>query len=986
MTPLNWLPLVGRSTELASLRGALDAAGSGQGRTVFLSGDGGVGKTRLARALLEEAEAREWRTAHGRAYAAETGVPYSLFADALLPVFGVISDATRTIITRGAEEELLQIFPSLAARSGRAVVASDMPDLKNRLLWNFTQVLKALGSQKPLCIVLEDLQWADASSLELLHFAARQTLNDPILLVCSYNSSLRDANPTLLTTIRSLESIGHTEQLTIAPLTLAETGEAVTRVFGASPAATSRFSALLFGWTRGNPFFITEVLRALVDGGKIRQDDGRWTGWDVERVELPASIRDAVMQRARRLTADAFGLAEMLAAFGRQATYEALLAVSGKAPEALLDALAELLRLQIISERAVLSTIAYDFAHPLGREAFLSELGETRGAALHLRIAQALETLHGSAAADHADELAFHFSRARGAGERAAFYLRAAGNRAFDTFANREAVAYLSAALERMGAGDPERTNALETLARAQQRLGGYEQAAPLWQEVRTAAAEAGDFSRVASVERRMGVACFWTGRFDEALGHYERGLKATLQANDYAQQVAIRIARAMCLQEMGRLDDALPEAQAALELAGQLGDERLCARAHRALLLLYVWNGPPGLARAHGAEAVRLLAGSGDRVLAFSAHWAIGVLEGLTGNSDGLLEHSAKAEAIAEEVRSPVLQLWTDELAIEYGYGAGDWSDALERGERAIELARALNQRTLLPRLLVWTALMHLGRNNLERARSYIDDAWQLAGADRAPKRANVHVVVPAHTGLASYHLATGDYEAAISVAGAGLEIAERSGYTVWAVHRLLPVLIESHLYRRDIDSAVKLGRRLRQESQRLDHKLGLAWADACDALVVWLAGDPARGAIMLRSAAERLEQIPYVPDAARVRRQLAGRLAEIGDREGALRELRQVHDILAGIGAERELIKTREMFRELGARLPVKEPSSALSDRELEIVRLVLAGRSNKAIGKALDISVRTVSTHLTNIFRKLDVSSRADLLAQRDRFIHH
>jgi DNA-binding CsgD family transcriptional regulator len=123
-------------------------------------------------------------------------------------------------------------------------------------------------------------------------------------------------------------------------------------------------------------------------------------------------------------------------------------------------------------------------------------------------------------------------------------------------------------------------------------------------------------------------------------------------------------------------------------------------------------------------------------------------------------------------------------------------------------------------------------------------------------------------------------------------------------------------------------------------------------------------------------------VLDAARIRRQLAGRLAEMGQREEAIAELRRVHEILLRLGAERELRKTREMFRELGARLPpraAKMGAAALTDRELEIARLAAAGKSNKAIGKSLDISVRTVGTHLSNIFRKLHVESREQLLAR-------
>lgn len=689
------------------------------------------------------------------------------------------------------------------------------------------------------------------------------------------------------------------------------------------------------------------------------------------------------MQRAQRLSPDAFAVAETLAAFGRQATYEALVSTSSCAEESLVASLNEMLQQQLITEHANGRTIVYDFIHPLAREAMVFQTGETRGAALHARIGRALEEHYGAESDDHADELAFHYGRARGSDEQAIRYWRVAGQRAFDAFANREAAAYWSAALDCMSDPDEHRSQVMEQLARAQQRLGSYQAAAALWQQVRADAESAGDYRRVAGVERRMGVACFWTGHLEEALTHYEAALTAALRAADSSQQVHVLIARAMCLQELGRLEQAIPDAQSALALAEHIGDNHLMGRAHRALLLLYVWNGPPALARSHGAEALRLLHDSEDPALAFSTHWAIAVTNGLTGNAPGLLEHLSRAEAIAEEVRSPVLRLWTDELAIEYGYGAGDWSAALERGEAAIALARALNQRTLLPRLLVWTALMHLGRDQMERAHSCIEEAWSLSGAAEDPARANIHAVVPAHIGRAMYHLALGEYDEAVRIGNAALAIVDRGGYTVWSLYRLLPVIGEAHLYRRDLENAKAIGDRLRRESQRMDHKLGVAWADACDALVAWLAGDARGGVVLLRAAAEQLEAIPYIPDAARVRRQLAGRLADIGERDAAIEELRLVHSMFTELGADRELAKTRDMFRELGVRLPVKQQragAEGLTKRELEIARLVIAGKSNKSIGKALDISVRTVSTHLSNIFGKLSVASRAELVERR------
>jgi DNA-binding CsgD family transcriptional regulator len=356
-------------------------------------------------------------------------------------------------------------------------------------------------------------------------------------------------------------------------------------------------------------------------------------------------------------------------------------------------------------------------------------------------------------------------------------------------------------------------------------------------------------------------------------------------------------------------------------------------------------------------------------------------LLEGLTGNAKPMAHHIGAAERIAEELRAPLLGLSTAELRVEYCYGAGEWDRGIATGEGAISLARALNQKTILARLLVWTALIYLGRGDYEKATPYIDEAWELSDASNMQDDAvlDIYAVVPAHIGRAALHMSKAEYHDAIRVGEAALALADRSGYVFWAFHRLLPIIAESYGHLTDIEGATRYEARLRQDSERLGHRFGLAWADTLRAIIHWMKGDLQRAATLLRSAAESLEAIPNIPDAARTRRQLAGRLADLGDRDGALLELRRVHGIFEQLGAQPELQKARGMFREIDARPPsraVAEGAEGLTAREVEIATLVAARKSNKSIGRMLDISPRTVSTHLSNVFRKLGVTTRAEL----------
>jgi ATP/maltotriose-dependent transcriptional regulator MalT len=317
--------------------------------------------------------------------------------------------------------------------------------------------------------------------------------------------------------------------------------------------------------------------------------------------------------------------------------------------------------------------------------------------------------------------------------------------------------------------------------------------------------------------------------------------------------------------------------------------------------------------------------------------------------------------------------------MGIELAYFRGEWDRGIAVGNKAIALARSLNQRTLLPRLLVWVAHIHLGRGQVDEARRLLEEASDIAGIDRSDATIDVHQVVPVYIGWAYYLVGLGDYQEAIEMAERGLEISEGTGYILWTMHRLLPILAEAYLWAGEIDKAEAIGARIREHSDRLDHTLGHAWADACEALVMWKRGDP-RGAIdLMRTAAEALEEIPMSWDAARIRRQMAGRMAEVGDAEGAATELKRVHDIFGKLGAELELEKARMQFRQIGQRPPPKgvgEGMAGLTARELEVARLVARRMSNKAIGKELGMAPRTASTHLSNIYQKLGIASRGEL----------
>lgn len=989
------LPLVGRTVELARLEALLEGS-SAEHRAVFVRGDGGVGKSRLVAELADRAERRSWTVVRGRAYPVERGVPFAIYSDAWLPVLEEMPASTRSVLTRGGDDELRFLFPGLGERPEhvREAAASDPDELRTRVLWNFAEFVKRMAARTPILCVLEDLHWSDRSSIELTHFLARQLVGHPVLLVCTVNDQEREENPEVARAEQSLVGIGAAEILRLPPLSHEQVVELVSRTFATEPEVVRDLGGVLYGWSRGNAFFLREMLKSLPASGRLRFENGSWVGWDGDDLDLPPSIREAILADVDRLSSEARTVLDLAAVVGNRAGYGLLHTIAGLEDEAMLRSVEELCSRGLLEERSEGGSTVYDFRHPLVQQTLYREFGIQRVRSLHARVAEAMETFYSGRTDEHVDELAFHFARTDpGAGGRkAASYLKRAGARALERRAAEEAIAYLESAraletgieaqdggrpgqegdADPRGQTDPQsEADTTVMLARALGQTGDYARAGELWTEVLTAL-DASD-PRFARASRMLGLTHLWQGHHARAMEVLEEGLAAAERIGDTRGGVRLLVAKAHTLHEVGRAEEALDSLTRALPMAQEIGDDALLARVHRALSLLHVWVGPPERAIEHGREAIRLADAVDDPSSGFWARWGLAVLIGMRGDTEAMAEAIRELNEIADRLRSPVLRLWTADMSVELAYARGEWDRGLAEGLRSIELARRLHQRTLLPRLLVWTSQFHLARGELEPAQELVEEAVEMSGIRKDGAALDVHQVVPTYIGLAQYLTQLGDFEEAIDAAATGLQIAEGTGYTLWAIHQLLPAYAEACLWAGQIDRAEEIGKRMRAHADRIDHRIGRAWADACESLVRWKRGDAAGAIDQMLSAADDLEAIPMLWTATRLRRQVAGRMLEVGRTEEGLEQLRRVHDVCVSVGAGLELEKTRAMFRNAEQRPPPIRRDGGplgLTDAEARVTSLVAQGMSNKAIAAELGCAARTVSTHLSNIYAKLDI----------------
>jgi DNA-binding CsgD family transcriptional regulator len=983
--PLAPFPLVGRTAELALLRSLLDDAERGRGRTVFLSGEPGIGKTRLSEELAREAVRRGWTVAVGRAYAVESGVPYAPFADALLPILRALPPATLTTLSRGGAAELALLFPALPVETpiGRpSVVIGDPAELKTRLFWTFLQFLIRYAEKTPLLIILENLHFTDPSSLELLHFIARQLGTARITILCTYSSADRENSQVLRATERSLVDGGLATIQQLSGLPAAAMTELLRRVFGTTEETVREFAAMLFGSTRGNPLFFEQTIKSLVVSGRLRQHDGGWHGWELDNLRLPEYIRDLFLARLHRLTPAARTVAELSAVIGVRVSHDLLRAVCELSTDELLTAISELRRADVLIESTDAAEIVYDFTHPLLRETVHGELGQARARMLHGRVAQCMETFYGSAALAHASELAYHFVRsdARELDQKAIAFLRAAGEHAARLHAHREAASYLQTAFElsQRGEGDKDfRADLIGELALARSHSGDYRSALALWEQAQREASGARDLPRLAAIERRLGNLHYHQGRFMEALAHYDMGIAAAERSHDDLALARLLTSKTASLEAIGDTQAQGKALRDALAIAERRHDTKLLAHAHRASALFYIWTGGATEAASHAVHALEFARASGEPVYAWSAHWSLAVLAAVTGDVIATKHHFVEARRIADELHSPVLHLRVDEIEIEYKSATGDWNSAVEQAARSIALARALEQRILLPRLLVYTGILSLGRGRIAEGKAHLDEAWALSGAANPDDRSgDVHTLVRAYAGMAIYHLTIRDYDEAMRCGLIGLSIADRSGYAPWTVQRLLPTMIEALLWKQDLAAADFYCKRLRHDSERVGHRVGVLLAEVGEAMGAMLRGTTQPLLDRVIALADQIESIPFPFDAARLRLEIARRHVEIGDRESAIRELNRAFDVLSRLGATSEIERAKAQLRELDVRPRVRAAKleiAVLSPREKEILQLVLQHKSNKEIAKLLGCAHRNVGKHLENACRKLGAHNR-------------
>jgi ATP/maltotriose-dependent transcriptional regulator MalT len=958
-------PFVGRADELDALEQVLDELNRGPPGAIELVGEPGIGKTRLLSELAARAEARGHLVLSGSASELERELPFSIFVHALDEYVESLSPTNLlSTLDDDVQAELAHVLPSLSALAvGRAVAPQHERYRSHRAM---RALLEQLAQTRPLVLVLDDFHWADPASVELLSALLRR-LPPAVLIAVALRP--RQTPERLAAALARADRAAALTRVELGALTPDEARELLGERVDAASAA------VLYRESGGNPFYLEQLVRSPERAGRATARELSLTG-----LEVPAAVAASLSEELALLSDNARRVLAGASVAGDPFEPELAAAAAATSEAAAMLAVDELLQLDLVGTTDV--PRRFRFRHPLVRRAVYETTAAAWRLGAHERCADALAARGATAVAR-----AHHVERFAREGDVAAVaVLRDAGEAAV-RLAPESAARWFGEALRLLPQTAPPQDRVALLLARA-----GALAAAGHFADSHEALLEAIAIvpEHETALRTTVTTACAGVERF---LGRYEQAharlVRALRVLPEPASAETVELLIELTLNEFYRskYDTMQHWARRAVGDARMLGDPALTALALAMPALAAAMTGSTETARSQRGEAAALVDELPDDELAIrpeAASWlaAAEIYLDLYAEAD---VHASRAFALARASGrgDPLFRLYP--ILPRVWYVRGKLAEAAELLDGAIEAERLLGSPPALAGNLFNRSVVALAVGDLDIALATAEEGVELARAlDEGFVRAWAAVRLAGV--LVEIGEPTRAVELLIGDAG-GAELTFIPGG--WRAYGL-ELLTRCWLALGRREEAERAARHAETGVVAAQLPLAAAWADRAAAAVALHAGDHARAAERALASAVAAEQIG-APIEAGLSRMLAGRaLAEAGEREPAVTELQHAAAQLAACGALRYRDEAERELRRLGHRTyrrtrPGKPDGigiDSLTERELQVARLVVDRKTNSEIAAELFLSQKTVETHLRNIFRKIGVASRVELARTLER----
>src|SRR5579872_1452541 len=800
-------PLVGRDANLGVLVDAIAEVETGAGRLVLLAGEPGVGKTRLGQEVTVVARDRGFLVAAGRCYEPEQSVAYYPFLDVLSALFRMSPPEIR--------QQAANQWPYLGALLLDEVGEPDVPagpDAEQRVLRAVAAFVEAVTRLSPVAILLDDIQWADATSLKLLLHLARHTRHIPLLLLGAYRDVEVGRGHPLEGALRELEREGLALRMAVRRLPVEGTRALIESILSNPEGVTQEFLDLVHERTDGNPFFVQQVLRDLIARGDVFRKDGRWDRKAISELTVPESIRSAVGQRLSKLSEETQEILRDASVLGQSFMFDELQAMGNREETDLERALEEAMASALIQD---MDGDRYVFDHALTQQSLYGEITARRKRRLHLAAGEAIEQLPPGKREHRVAELAWHYLQGDDPG-RALPYALSAGDEAERVFAHSEAESQYRTALElARETQDRERQReAAEKLGQVLRVTGRYDAALSMLEQAAQLSRAASDAGAEARIAARIGWVHAVRVTPHEGIAELEPTRDRLADAPPSQGLAALHAALAQLYFVTGRVEDLLQSAERAAALARMVGDERTLVQAEGRRAVAFTLLGRAVESRDILLRIIPIAERIGDLETLVRALNNLGDKYLFCGDFSTTRRHLERAVAAARRLGDP------DQLAFILGKMAvitwymGDWPASAVLAEEACAFGRSFPSS--------WGAIVALGvlgrihahMGKLEIAVGELNEALALARRGHDPQ----YVPLTASF-LAECHLLQRRPDAALALLGPLLQCPGLPA----GLSMEMAVLAEAYLATGDVAHALSTLEREIPAAQKQEDRLGL-------------------------------------------------------------------------------------------------------------------------------------------------------------------
>jgi tetratricopeptide (TPR) repeat protein len=672
-------------------------------------------------------------------------------------------------------------------------------------------------------VVLDDLQWTDQSSLLLLHYLARGIYRESLLLLGAYRETDIDERHPLPPVLRELNRERLLQSVPLKHMSFDDVSEMIKQILEQDDVPRE-FCELVYGKTRGNPFFVEEVIKSLKEEEIIYREKGKWKIKEVAKIEFPETVKSVIKARISRLDDDCQNVLTMASFVGNDFAFEALCGVTSIEEDKLLELMEKILKTGLVKEKVIRGQDVYSFADIIIRDVVHEEVSHLRHKKLHGVVGNALEKAYASKIDEHFSELALHFLEC-GDKEKALGYFLKAGDKAAKIYANSEAVSYFQSALKLLEEKEGEvreKGRVLEKLGDIKNLVGEYDASTKCWNEALLLWNQLYENEKIARLHRKI-ANLLWESKGETAKAeeHYDKALGILEHEAESVELASLYEDMAHLYYRTKDMTKAQSLAEKALELGKKLNDYEVMVKSYVSLGTVFDNIGDRKKAIECHERALKIALDNGLFEAALRAYnnLAAALPAEETERAEESLE---KGYDLAKKIGDIQFQSFMGTNIAWHYFGMGDVERALSLVEESVALDRKSGNMINLSYSIGTLALTHLVLGDWDKCEKYLKEKIGIT-----EKLNDIQQTVGSYAWLAFLHLNKGEYLEARALYEKAYEVCEKAGAKssqMWLSNGVIWTSIELG----ELEKANNLLDKLYEFASKVKDRELIAWADA--------------------------------------------------------------------------------------------------------------------------------------------------------------